>query len=191
MFAKLITYTVDLFLCVAIAPAGVLKIAQRMMQRKQDLARGGVKLMVVGGIFMMLFVSLMMDAPLRSNPFTYMYSSAGVIGLVLGVRTFLKGKKYEKYKGAVTHQNLMSAHEIANYVGLAEHAVVRDLLTMIGDGMFPALRFNAQTRRLELNDATKKSMFSRAVECDSCGAKVTVYEGIENKCEYCGDALSY
>jgi len=191
MFAKLIIYTADFFLCFFFAPAGILKIAHRQMQRKQDLVRGGQKLLMAGGVLFLFGAALLASPEMLTNPFTYFFAVGGLIGLILGVITLRKGMKYNKYKGAVVHQNLMSAREIAGFVGLAENAVVRDLLTMIGDGMFPGLRFNSQTRMLELSDAAKRSMLSRAVECDSCGAKVTVYEGIENRCEYCGDALSY
>ena len=196
MFSKLGVYAGDFFLCLLVAPAGVLKIAHRQMKNKQGLVRGGEKVLVVAGGFIIIFFILITAPPtdgstLLSNPFTYLYACAGILALVIGILMIFRGLKYNKYRAAIENHNLLKVADIAKMIGLPEQIVIKDLLQMIVEGFFPELRFDAETKTLKLNDSAMAKLQSKAVRCESCGASVTVFEGKQNRCEYCNSALNY
>ena len=193
MFDGLLSIIGEFFLCMMIAPAGMLKIAHRQMKNKQELIKGGEKVLVVAGVFFIIFFILMGagGSELYTNPFFYLYGSAGVLGAVLGTLMILTGVKYNKYKSAVENHDLYEAKAIAKLMGLPESTVINDLLRMISNGFFPDLKFDMETQTLMLNDDALAMLESKAVTCPACNATVTVYKGRRNKCEYCGDALNY
>ena len=191
MIRKLGTYTGDFFLCLFCAPAGVLKIAHRQMKNKQGLIKGGEKLLVAAGIFFIFFFILITDSEMLTNPFTYLYGSAGALGAVLGVGMILRGKKNKRYQSAVEDHHLLSIRSIAKIVKLPEATVTADLLQMIAAGFFAELKYDVEAKTLVIKDAAPEKMQSRAVACTACGATVAVFEGKQNKCEYCGNALNY
>jgi len=194
---KLLTYAGDFLLCLLLAPAGVLKIAHRQMKRKEKLIKGGEKVLIVGGVFLIIFGILVADAigtvdsEMITNPFFYLYGAGGILGAVLGVLMMLRGKRYNLYRSAVEDHDLLTVEEIASMTKQPEKTVVRDLLRMIADGFFPDLRFDLEGETLRLKDYAVVKKQSKAVQCVSCGAMVTVLEGERNRCEYCGAALNY
>ena len=191
MIGKLGTYIGDFFLCMLLAPAGILKIANRQMKRKQELVRGGQKLLVMAGVCLIVFFILITDSTMWTNPFTYLYGSGGILALVLGAVTMKKGMTYQKYVAAVENHGLLTVFDIGQLLKQPQETVTRALLAMITDGFFPELKFDAQAKCLQPMNPVVRNVRSRAVDCTSCGARVTVFEGQPNKCEYCGDALDY
>ena len=191
MIGKLFTYIGEFLLCILIPPLGVLKIAHRQMKNKQKLVKGGEQILVISGLFMIVFFIRINDAALISNPFTYLYGSAGVLGIIIGILMVLRGIKYTKYKSAVENNNLYTVNNIAKVVKLPEETIIKDLLQMITYGFFPELKFDPKAKTLKPNDSAMANIMSRAVECNSCGATVTVFDGKQNKCEYCGEALNF
>ena len=188
---KLFVYTGDFFLCLLIAPVGVLKIAHRQMKRKKELIRGGEKLLILGVFFLVVFFILLTDSSMLTNPFFYMYAGASILSIVLGGRLLFQGLRFKKYLAAVENHDLYTARDIAALLKLPESTVAKDLMQMVGDGFFPNYKFDSKTKRLQLNDSAIAKRQSKAVECSSCGASVTVFEGEQNRCEYCNEALNY
>ena len=189
MIGKFFTYTIDFFICLIVPPAGLLRIARRHMKNKQNLVKGGEKVLILSGVFMIGFLALVSDAATITNPFTYMYGISAILGIALGLPMLLKGVKYGKYKSAVEDHNLLAVSDIANMVKLPKNTVINDLLQMIKHGFFTELKFDSKMRSLQMRDSAMEKIPSKAVECDSCGAKVTVFEGKQNRCEYCGEPL--
>ena len=191
MLRKLGTYIGDFFLCLMIAPVGVLMVAHRQMKNKQNLIRGGEKILVVAGICAIIFFVALTRYEMLTNPFTYLHGSAGVLGTVLGIRMVRLGIKYDKYKSAVENHDLYAVNAIANFVNFPKKTVVNDLQLMIANGLFPNLKFDTKTQTLKLNAYAMAQKERKPARCDSCGAPATVYEGMQNKCEYCGNFLNY
>jgi len=191
MGRKLITYTGDFFLCMLLAPVGILKIAHRQMQNKKNLIRGGEKLLVASGIAMIIFVILIVDPEMLTNPFTYMYGSAGILGIVFGIVLILQGVKYNKYKSAITSHNLRKIREISGMIKLPEEKVIKDVLKMIEYEFFSELKYDSKAKTLCLNNEAMAQIESKTILCHSCGASVTIIRGERNRCEYCGSALNY
>jgi len=188
---KVVTYVGDFFLCTLLAPIGMLRIVHRQFQRKQQFNKGGGKLLALSVIFFILFGILISDPTTITNPFTYMYGVAGIGAVIFGVLMILRGAKYDKYKSAVENHNLLTVKSIADMIKETDDVVIKDLLQMIKDGFFPDFRYDAAAKTLRLNNFAITKKRSKAIECDNCGAKVTVFEGDQNKCEYCGSALNY
>lgn len=191
MFGKIITLFGEFILCTLFAPGGVLKIALRQKQNKQKLVQSGEKMLVIAGVLSLLFYILITDSTMITNPFTYIYGAGAVLAIFFGISMVVRGKKNNKYKAAIENHNIYKANEIAKYMGKAEETVINDILRMISEGLFPDFKFDMQTKTVMLNDDAMRRIPSKAIECDSCGASVTVFEGMQNKCEYCGEALNY
>ena len=191
MFKGWLTIFGEFLLCMMVAPVGMLKVTHRQMKNKQELIKGGEKVLVVAGVFFVVFIISMADPETRSDWFYYLYAVAGVLGVVFGTLMILLGVKYNKYKSAVKNHDLYKAEAIAKLMGLPEKTVIKDLLRMMAGGFFPDLKFDMETKTLMLSDDALAMLESKAVTCPACNATVTVYKGRRNKCEYCGDALNY
>ena len=191
MFEKLIRYAGDFFLCLFIAPAGLLKIALRQLKNKQEFVKGGVKILVLSGVFMIFFFVMIADWTMHTNPFTYLFGSAGICGIVVGIIMIRRGMKNEKYRVAVHNNCLYTASEIADTLNQSKETVIKDITRMIGEGFFPEHKYDAKEEALKPHDLAIAKIKSKATLCTSCGATVTVLEGKQNKCEYCGIALNY
>ena len=146
-----VTYFWEFILCIFIAPAGVAKIAYRQYKNKEKLVKSGEKQLVIAAIFIFVFIILITDSENVFNPLTYLYGSSGILAIVLGILMILKGKKYNKYKSAINNHNLYSINEIAKFMSLPKETVTKDLLDMIEGGLLPDLKYNRETKKLELN----------------------------------------
>ena len=191
MFSNFGTAIGDFFLCLFLAPLGILRIIHRNMKNKQNLIKGGEKILVIAGVFITVFFILIVDPEMLTNPFTYLYASGGIVGIVFGIFMIFTGIKYGKYKSAVEKHNLFKVKDIANMLKQPEETAAKTLIKMISDGFFPELKFDVKTKTLLPNESALVKLESKTVVCDSCGAKGVIFEGKQNKCEYCGDVLNY
>ena len=191
MFEKLIRYSGDFFLCLFIAPAGLLKIALRQSKRKQEFVKGGMKILVVSGVFLIFCFVMIADGSLFTNAFTYLFGSAGIVGAVLGLIMIRQGIRNRNYSAAVQNNCLLKITDIADIMKLPKETVSKDILRMIAEGFFPEYKYDVKEATLKPHDLAVEKIKSKAILCTSCNATVTVFEGKQNKCEYCGIALNY
>jgi hypothetical protein len=188
---KLGTYIVDFLLCLVLPPAGVLKIAHRQNKRRQELVRGGQKVLMVAVAMIIVVNILHNDEAMLKNPFFYAYGAAGLMGIFFGVRMILQGQRYKKYETTVKTFRVYTAFEIGEKIKLPQETVIKDLVAMLEGGFFADYTYDSAARALRRSEDAMAKVPSAAVVCQSCGASVTVYEGRRNRCEYCGSALNY
>ena len=186
MLRKLGTLIGDVFFCILLAPVGIFKIARRRMKNKQSLIKGSEKVLLLSGIYIILFLILINDSKTLTNPFTYLYGSAGILGIGLGVPMLLRGMRYNKYKYAVENQKCLSVSAIAGYLKLPHGTVTVNLQRMLADGFFPNYKLDATTNTLQLNAFALAQMHTKAATCAACGAPITLFDDRLNFCEYCG-----
>jgi len=181
-------------LCIFIAPVGMLLQALRQRKiNKLDLGRAGRNLLILSGVYLLLFFILVSDPTTLDNPFTYLCLFGGTVGIVPGILFIKDGMLYNNIKTAAENQGLRNIKEIAVAVSAADHVVMKAVVTMLRDGYLPDFELDMKTDSLRPTEQVmvKIMLESRAVECEYCGAKVTVFKDKINKCEYCGSSLNY
>jgi len=181
-------------LCILFSPVGMLLHIQREKQlNKLDMMRAARKILIVTGVYFLLFFILVTDVSTTGNPFTYLSLIAGIIGIIPGLKMINNAMISEKIKTAVETHDLRSANDIASMINVPDHIVIQTLLTMVKDGHFQGLRYDTKTNTLcpSETEMVKILQESRAAECIYCGAKVTLFKDKINKCEYCGSGLNY
>jgi hypothetical protein len=181
-------------LCIFIAPVGVLLQVLRQKEiNRHDMIKAGRSLLILTGVYLLLFFILVSDPTTVGNPFTYSCLGGGIVGLIPGIMFIREGILINKIIDAVGTQKLWKVSEIAIAAGAADHEIMKLLITVLKQGNFPDLELDMSSNMLRQNEATivKIMLESRAVECENCGAKVTVFKDKINKCEYCGSSLNY
>jgi|GEM_PF-1505261 hypothetical protein len=181
-------------LCIFIAPVGVMLQASRQKKiHKLDLFRAGRNMLILAGVFLLLFFILISDSTTTDNPFTYMFLFGGLLGAISGIILIKDSIFYGNIKTAIENQGLRSISEIAIAVGTADHATMKAVTIMLRDGYLPDFEIDMKTSSLRQTEAVMVKIMaeSRAAECIYCGAKVTLFKDKVNKCEYCGSSLNY
>lgn len=128
-------------------------------------------------------------------------TAGGVLLIIAGAKTKGRIKRFKKYVGLISSENMTSIDSIAHETSQSFDFVMKDLQKMIDKNFFANAKIVTNSREIVIGNHKQsqmsgiqskqenKQIISETVSCHGCGANNTKQVGIIISCEYCGTSL--